>query len=921
MTRSTVSGYQVKRYSVLASSSAYDRLKILFSWNNGDLILRARRPGDPQVLQLIPRSKLSGDFPRHFVDQYFHWLDLDTRELEFRPAGSPWTRGPSNWRLYFHKPGIHPRATLQKPSRGGSPIELIDIRSKSFAMVSSLLSPLESPEHIIATHASRSLEVSLPRFHLSFFVNSNRELECRSMPNYIIDRAQSCGTMFGLKNKLILCPTPNSSEGTLLQRRVIIPQGNVSFCSMGDFASISINTDAEQQVRWHEYTIDTDLGRLTNNTSLRSRLYQCYLHALTSHCLPDPLLGRTGTEEALYMLRNAAFQSFQRLDGDDAKLLELISDLTPKRFYYPPHLQSMATVKWNDLPTLSQHHDFFAAACAILDHARVLETLYDQPALFDTLDRNQSILDRAASRNKLYYPSDLQALEKLSSFDDVEYRSRDISSHGTAENMAYQTSWSIWNAWPSLDGKLSNLWDVMNLWGSIGPANSGITLGYSRYWFKFDAARDWFGIYNLCRRRPVNGGLQSMKIKLSFCLPAVTYSNSKYSDVIPFFVAFALDERFCFLSPSLDLFYTLSDGIAPKLEYLNDLVTRSALSMVSSPARLLHMDETLSKKEKKERKMEEYNVAIQRESLGVANAILDQWLDYESVDFCEEWFNKAGCLRLVKAYDQSILRNIQLRDHVRQLQKILQNYANFSIPTTQPYEFSPQFIPDSSKAPSYSILDTFLSHTNVSAPRAEKPFLHEGVSPPTATTSTTVLVSPDSLKILIEEFRHSRQSLLELYGNELNKSHLELMEHDKSQSATRGPIPPHELLHVYHDECSHRKDEMFSEISTSLAPSRNLEKAHALAGLWPRITPRSILSLLAQDRISTLPDQWKTVITRYAVCLLEYQQSQRMLGLSYSQKSDELLREIESMRSDVLAESTPDWLLVQVCPLCCGRGK
>ena len=791
-------------------------------------------------------------------------------------------------------------------------------------MVSSLLSPLESPEHIIATHTSQSLEVFLPRFHLSFFVNSNWELECRSMPDYIVDRAQSCGTMFGLKNKLILCPRPNGSEGTLLPRRVIIPQGNISFCSMGDFASISINSDVEQQVHWHEYTIDTDLGCLTSNTSLRSKLYQCYLHALTSHCLPDPLLGHTGTEEALYMLRGAAFRSFQRLDSDEAKLLKLISRLTPKRVYHPPHLQSMMTVKWKDLPTLAQHHDFFAAACAILDHARILETLYNQPALFDTLDRNQSMLDRAASRNNIYYPSDLQASEKLSSFDDVDYRSRDISNHGAAENMAYETSWSIWNAWPSLDGKSSNLWDIMNSWGSVGDASSEITLGYSQYWFKLDAAQDWFVIYNLLDnlcRRAVNGDLQSVKIRLSFCLPAVTYSNSKYSDIVPFFIAFALDERFRSLSPPPDLFYTLSDGTAPKLTYLKDLVTQSALSMESSPARLLHVEEILSKKAKKKRRMEEYNVAIQRESLWVANGILDRWLYYESVDFCEQWFDKAGCLQLVKEYNQSILRNIQLRDHVRQLQKILRDYADFSIPATPPYEFSPQFIPNRSKAPSYSIRDTFLSHTNVPAPRAEKPFLHEGISPPTATTGARVLVSPESLKTLIEEFRNSRQSLLELYGNGLDKSHRKLTEQDTSQSTTRGPIPSYELLHLYHDECFHRKNEIFSEISTSLAPSRNLEKAHALAGLWPRITPRSLLSLLAQDRISTLPDQWKAVITHYAVCLLEYQQSQRMLALSSSQKSEELLREIESMRSNVLAESTPDWLLVQVRPLCCGRSK
>ncbi|KAH9169121.1 hypothetical protein EDB89DRAFT_1509000 [Lactarius sanguifluus] len=58
MTRSTVSGYQ-----------------ILFSRGNGDITLTARQPGGSQLFQLVPRSTLSGDFPRHFIDEHIHWLD------------------------------------------------------------------------------------------------------------------------------------------------------------------------------------------------------------------------------------------------------------------------------------------------------------------------------------------------------------------------------------------------------------------------------------------------------------------------------------------------------------------------------------------------------------------------------------------------------------------------------------------------------------------------------------------------------------------------------------------------------------------------------------------------------------------------------------------------------------------------------
>ncbi|KAF8492811.1 hypothetical protein F5888DRAFT_1795530 [Russula emetica] len=803
MTRSTVSGYQ-----------------ILFSWNNGDLILRTRRPGDSQILQLIPRPKLSGDFPRHFIDEYTHWLDLNSRELEFRPAGFPWTPKPSNWRLYIRKPGIYPRTLLlRKPSQDSSWMQLVDIRSKTFRVVSSMLSPLESPENIITSYTAHFLEISLPR-----------ELECRSIPGYVVDKIQSCGTMFGLRNKLILCPATNSSEESLLPRRIIIPQGKVSFSSMGDFTSISINTDDEQHVRWHEYTIDTDLGCLMSNTSLSSKLYQCYLHALTSHCLPDPLLGHTGTEEALHMLRSASCQSFQRLDGHQAKLLELISNLTPDRVYYPRGLQSMALVKWNDLPVLSQHHDFFGAS---------------------------------------YYPSDLQISEQPSSVDDLEYRSRDVPDSGSAEHVAYRTSWSIWNAEPSLDRGLSSrkLWDLMCSWGSLGPAGSEVSLRYSRYWLKCDVARDWFVIYNLCRRA-VNRDLRNSRIKLSFCLSAAAYGEPRFADIVPILIVFALDHRCWILSPPPECSYTLSDGVAPE-------------------------QAGTSKKAKKRRK-EEYDRAIRMQSSAVVDSILRQWPDYSSVSFGEPWFDKSECLRCIKEYIQSVSRNVRLRDHVLRLQSILQDHLNVSIPpaATTPYLFSPRFITRYTKSISYSIRDVFLLRTTVPNPSIDgEPFPYPGLNtPPSAEREGgPPSVGSDSLGILIDELRYSRQPLLQLYGNELDKSHRAL--------------PSHELLRLYHDECSRRKDKVFSEISAALAPSQNVEKANGIAGLWPR---------LAQDHIVTLPDRWKAVITRYAVFLLKYQQSQRLLELSSKQKHEELLREIDSMRSNVLAESTPDWLLVQI---------
>ena len=895
-------------------------MKILFSWNNGDLILRTRRPGDSQSLQLIPPSKLSGDFPRHFIDEYTHWLDLNSRELEFRPAGSPWTPGPStNWRLYIHAPGDNRPALLRKPSQDNSWMKLVDIRSKTFHMVSSMLSPLESPENIIASYTSQLLEISLPRLHLSFFVNINQEIECRTIPGYVVDGNQSCGTMFGLRNKLILSPATNRSEESLLPRRIIIPQGDVSFSLMGDFTGVSINTDGEKYVRWHEYTIDTELGCLMSNTSLSIKLYQCYLHALTSHCLPDPLLGHTGTEEALNMLRSASCLSFQRLDGHEAKLLELISNLTPNRGYYPPGLQSMASVKWNDLPALSQHHDFFGSVCSILNHARLLEALYDQPTTFDKQDRHPLLLNRAASRNKSYYPSDLQISEQPSSVDDLEYRSRDVPGSESAEQVAYRTSWSIWNADPTLDSKLASreLWDLMCSWGSLGPSSSEFSPRYSRYWLKCDVARDWFVIYDLCRRS-LNRDPRNSRIKfnLSFCLSAAAYGNPMLADIIPILIVFALDHRCRKLNPPSERSYTLSDGVAPERTRLEALVSESALPMSSIPAPFFQETGITTQAQKRE-----YDAAIWTQTSAIVDSILRGWPrpKYSFVNSGQSWFDESECRRRLEEYLKSVSRNVQLRSHVLQLQGILQGHVRVSIPPTTQYLFSPQPTARHTKSISFSILDVFLLRTTVPNPPIDgDSFQSPGFDTPSSvdTEGGPPLADSDSLGILIDELRCSQQPLLQLYGNDLDKSHREFMKHGASRSA-RGAVPSHELLLRYRDECSRRKDRVFSEISAALAPSQNMEKVNGLAGLWPRVTPRSLLRQLAQDYIGRLPDPWKAVITRYAVVLLKYQQSRRLLELSSRQKDEELLQEIDSIRCNVLAESTPDWLLVQVRPLCC----
>ncbi|KAI9433421.1 hypothetical protein BJY52DRAFT_1160284 [Lactarius psammicola] len=874
MTRSNVSGYQ-----------------LYFSLGVGDLTLQARRLEDSRLLQLVPRTVFVGDFPKAFVDDCVHWLDLGTGEVEFRPVEFPWTPDPSNWRLTVHTDDT--RSLFRKISGdSAAPVDLIDIRSATFQMISRLLSALDSPEHIIITRTTQALEASLGRLRLVFFVNQKSELECRSMPGYVIDKLQSCGSMFGLKNRLVLCPSNGSSEAL---RRVIIPQGDIEFGLDDDFAQVFIKTGTTRRVRWHEYTIDTDLGRLTGTVSLHSKLYQCYLHAITSHCLPDPLLGRTGTEESLHMLQSAAFLSFQRLNNSDAKLLDLISNLTPRRVYYPPHLQSMVTVNWKSLPVLSQHHDFHPAVLSILNHAHAIEALFDKPVVFRVPPQDASLLERTASRNKVYYQHDLQSLRHSPSSipEDVVYESRDIVDGRGSEHAAYQMSWSVWNDRPRLPRGWIKLWDAMQSWGSLGPAKEGISLRYSRYWLTFNAAEDWLGIYDICQEA-LDCDPQDRKIRLAFSLSAASFSGTDCADIIPLVQIFATDPSFRGLTRPSEPHYKLSDGTYPDHGRLENLMYPFALPLERTPAQTMEVSAVASKKAARREREREYNRTVSEKVSTAAHSTVERWPKIWC-DLPYQWFDAQSCRESVGAYLQSISRNINFKDHIHRLEANLNRYET-AIPLNVPYVFSPRFSARSPRATPPSLRDMLMSRANFPRPPV-------GSSPPPT--------REEGLGYLIQEFRNSRESLLRHYGDDLQKSYSKFLEKSASFPIHRG-IPPQEALRHYRDLCSKKKDALFSEISAALAPSQQVEKVVSVSGLWPRITPRSVLQELSRDRIHAMTDQCKRAIIRYAVAFLKYQQSQRLLELSLRNRDDELLQEAETACEEVAAACSPDWLLIQI---------
>ncbi|KAG9318890.1 hypothetical protein JVU11DRAFT_999 [Chiua virens] len=117
------------------------------------------------------------------------------------------------------------------------------------------------------------------------------------------------GTLFGLTNRLVL-RAKNEVEAGLDPRYILVPYD--AFARRNTPKGNLLPGGITYQV----YTVDTDLGRLTGNSSLMSKSFLAYLHAKTSvDWKPDPLTGRTGIHEALSILQSAGTQSLLRLQG------------------------------------------------------------------------------------------------------------------------------------------------------------------------------------------------------------------------------------------------------------------------------------------------------------------------------------------------------------------------------------------------------------------------------------------------------------------------------------------------------------------------------------------------------------------------------------------------------------------------------
>ncbi|KAF7977091.1 hypothetical protein HWV62_4673 [Athelia sp. TMB] len=895
--------------------------QLYFALKQNNLVVRAKHGSD--IFELIPHTQLVEDLPRCFIDDCVHWLNIKNGQMEMRPKSAPWESSSSNWVAKVTKDG--------ESSVTRALTHLIDIHSPTFRMISTLLKPIEEAKNLVISWSldTDSLSIELPRFRLLFTMNNDNLLECQNMPGMVIDSNQSSGSLFGLVNQLVLRTKDDIHKRTPPSRIVIIPYGQIRFEHQRYHTRATVETKSQTSVKYLEYKVDSTLGRLVGNVSLVSRLYKIYLHAVTSHCLPDPLTGHTGTEEALRDLRGAGCQSFQSLGIEEIRLLRHIAALAPLHTFYPRDMQVMQQIEWLNLPSMAQQFDFYTTTHSIMQHADRLNIFYQNTEAEGKglkkggrSDAEIHLSERAKLRTVVYNPVDLAAYSDFSKEDnDVTYFSRDNAmpdleeGQANSESAAFAMSHALYH-WRSSYIAPLRLLDMFEEWQLMGGFNPSATFSYHRDWLSLNLADNWMSLYELCRRC----SHAQDQFTMIFSFSSLAYTSPSARQPLQILLAFAVNsDRLRGLDTPMSPSFDLGKGFSPNAYKLREAISLSTFEFEDSPEAEYEAYDEESDVEAGERCVALYEARVAEQTTELVDILLCQWPCEEPIledqpSDGESWrFDMEVCSEQIQAFFKDWFQNKQLHLHTTELQRILESFPISALPNVALYHFatshsqcgaahSPNIVP--------TAVDQLMQRNSpLLANDTPKRLNSKGIE----TQRPQSLIVDDRLKALIIELRGSRDSFHRHYGNALDDSRKDLIN-DHVPNITVGI--PYSLATIasYQNDCRAYFETVFTSIQRTLAPRNTAETVLSVAGLWPRYTFRSILEMMTLKNRPTLSQAWRRAFTTMAMSMLIYQRSCRLLKWAVAGNADEFSKELENDALHQREEKMTsfDWLLIQL---------
>lgn len=861
-----------------------------------ELVVRAKR--HEQIHELLPVHALEGDFPNAFVHDYAHWLEIETGFIEWRPLDNAWVQTSQNWKMRPDKKNVD--ILVQGSSR------LIDPHTPTAKAVSTVLSPLEHANHIhiILNYKTELLEVQLPRLKLDFILKKGTsQFESKKFRGMSVDKNQSFGTLTGLVNKLVLRGNLDSS------RNVIIPHGQVCFKEEGHHERVDIYTST-QPISYHLYSIDSQIGRLVDNGSLKSRLFKCYLHAVTAHGLVDELTGRTGTEEALSILESPSIRSSLGLEQAESDLLMQLAQLTPSRQFYPKHLRVMQEVHWQSISPLAQHTSFCASVRSIFEQTKRYSLFYDKPAELPDVDvcGDQHLLERAAIRDSTNRVDGFGAKKHTDEYDTV-YIARDHIPGSIKESWAFQAatlvdSWSVnLKGCSKLLHEIESWQNTLHGCGTIDsfPLGYDVNLLAPRAMF---LPEHWYEFHRVLTQTEV----ENDKYKIMMFLSTLAYSQHMEQELVQTLLAFATVPKLRRIRlPEYESF-DLAHGYKPDRAKLTELARKYARSFSTCPESGLPQNYGESWQEANDRRSDEHKTALEGCLDVFVDDLICQWpVANVSVPVgtrLDTYLSLEAATIDVRKCFQSWYRNYQFKDSIGEIQTILgdliagdQRLVGYSI-SNPPYHYQPK--------QSYITFGDVTSRPAPKLPQAPLGNFDSWVG-----EQDEDRTEHGKLKLLLGRLLSESPGGFERqYAMDLLKSFDSLS--GSADAKLRGSLK--ELkpsLEKYLKRCKNHVHNLYQTIGHCLQQETSITRRLACrAKMWPRLSTNLLLCHLAEES-ALLRDDWKDCLVEYGVAISNVQRAERLLASIG--RNVELLNELSNpghQNWDPLDH--PEWLLLEI---------
>ena len=857
-----------------------------------DLLVQATK-GD-RTYEFVPPRLLVGLFPDAFVEDYVHWYDQDGGYVEFRPAEEPWVSSDSNWRL--HKIAAQDIWQLSKEG-----LHLINVESPTVKLLSQFLEPIEKSftVHCIFNPVSSALHIDIPRLRLEFSLQSGcSSIQSRQYRGMSIDADQSLETLVGLQNKLVLV------HETSKDRLVLVPEGTVSWDRDGDHVAVNIGWQSDSRV--HAFSIDRQRGRLADNGSLQSKLHLCFLHALTSFCLPDPLTQRTGTEEALSILRSGSVRSFDQLQPENCDILGKIAALTPKRCYYPENERVMQSVYWcHDLGYLAQHGDFYLEVVEILQQNHRMRIFHP-----DTSVRHPSLphieadlLKRELIRSSAFRVSGFGAEDHTLECDqhysslDRNHNSSSCSDIYILCRMVYDEILCVRN--DSFNGLASCLWGFLRKYGTIrGPDvsfndealayDAGLILEPTKLVPKY-----WCSTHRI---------LSSRSPRFNRFRVMMWLATLAFSEKIDMFVLEALASLYvapieCSLDLLSDKSFLLGEGDDMRKDIIRPLLLPAALEQTpeSDLHPMPHEDysaferrKEVTKDSNRDKALNNFLSHLHKEWPTHEPHLPSSWDSPKFPDYFDtQKVMDPVCKQFGIWYD-----NKEFRWYINEVASVLSRYPAQPVimqPISSPYDHEPVL-----QRQRFVCIDDLLG-----------PLPDIDTIPPRLCNVLGSLSSPRILDFVEELGRQSKSKYEKGYVEQLQSSIKSLQKVKQMEHVTIDARTLEKTISSYQTDCESYSQHLYAIVSRMLLSGGTTEpgveetpfhqKIISLLsriGHFPRVSPTLLLSQLSRHRWHRLPKQWKNALITYGCSLTVLQQAKRLPNLIGHH--DDLIRELQN---------------------------